>query len=582
MIMVVSILGLLVWVALSGGLVLLVLLWNSGPNGRTAATILGLMAGVIVLAVGLLAFTAFDRSVPAVAYHESVQPLRHGTSSRSSTIRVRETASVQSGTTAEAVPVELTAEIAAVPTKPELLTQAEATETADVSNSASDRARALSAVDEAPTATEFHDHYSVPVTTVQYKRVPLLLILFVGAGVVLLVVSLFKSSRVGLAVALIAGCLLLFLFVATWTSQRSSVSRTATIAAYNSQDALPYPFGTRELPAIQSRLDTLGNSQDIWTTEANDTHVSGTFASLEKLGRGVASRVIDRLKQSNTLPDVITVQQRNSQNAGADLTQAVVGCTERLKTEFPEMKVNSIFGSNSYKTGAGIAAVSLTVRNRVRRNAPWDVSEMAVEYEIRAELEFDDSQYPFGVNYVEKPWVDNVSKYLVNRPQQMLLRARSSSLHQSESHARREAYQTAASHIAPQLATYLRLNHPDLRNISNLQCEQAVENAIANQNLFVIDRFPQSVEVRGHDLWRESVLLNVDPDGLAHIARMQAGAHRVTWRREVSNTVAMACLLVLVIGVCVGLNSMTKGYYKNPLVIFAGISVLGVFLLLLS
>jgi energy-coupling factor transporter transmembrane protein EcfT len=554
------------------GLVGLVVVWNSGSGGRIAVCVFGL-AGVLLLLMSFLFLsTTRQHTQRTLTIHDS--ELRQNATLRETTFSTQQKDSY----TAEIVPDSVPARLD-VPLRPDLPAEAIAVTNSEAAvDSSSER---LHVVATAPAAaTEFREHHPAPVVVWNLALAPIVLMLFIG-GVVLVVVLL-SSSRGGWLLAL-AGCCVVFLIVVSlWSYRRASVSEAVAFAAYNSQDASPYPFGTHELPAIQSRLDDFGNSQDIWTAVANDTHVSGTYASLEKLGRGVASRIIDRLIQSKKSLEVITVQQRNSENAGADLTLAIVGCTERLQAEFPEIKVNSVFGSNVHKTGTGIAAVSLAVIKRVRRSAPWDVSEMAVEYEIRAELHFDDSQYPFGVNYVEKPWVDNVSKYLVNRPRQMLLRARSSRLHQHESEARREAYRTAASNIAPQLATYIRSTYPDLRSISGRQCQSSVENAIANQNVFVIDRFPQSVEVHGHDLWRESVLLNVDPAGLAYIARTQAGSIRDTRTRRVSDTVGMSCLMVLVIGMCVGLNSMTKGYYKNPLVIVAGVSVLGVFLLLLT
>ena len=573
----VSFLGIFVLGGLLCGLVLLALLWNSGPNGRTAAGVLGLMAMVMIViaAVGWMALAPQQESATATVVYKTAETGRHTASSVDYTRSKSDTATV----TAAAGDSELVVSSTDNGSSTELII-------AEAPVAAAERVSITHAAPSDSTSVAdsiHHEHYPAPVVTVDHTAaVPIILVLLVLAGVVLLIIYLFSSSRVGLALVLMGFCFVFLLLTSMWSYRRVGTSHSIATAAYNSNNALPSPFGTNELPSIQTQLDALGNSQDIWTTEANDTHVSDTFASLENLGRGVAFRVIDRLTQSKTQPKVITVRQQTSGSVGADLTEAVVGCSERLKTAFPEIKVNSVFGSNSPRGGSENAVVSLRVGSRTRRSAPWDVSEMAVEYLVRAELYFDDSQYPFTVNYIEKPWVDDISKYLVNRPNQMLLRARSSSLQESESQARREAYSTAASQIAPQISSFIRSTYPDVRGISSRECKRFVENAIANQNVFVIDRFPQAVEVRGLDLWRESVLLHVDPGGLAYIARTQANAHRVHRNRDVSNSFALACLLVLVVGVCVGVNSMTKGYYKNPLVIFASVAVVGVFLMLLS
>lgn len=450
------------------------------------------------------------------------------------------------------------------------------------------------------TATPFDSTSRIqtyPARTVTVSHGTPFLFLAIAAIVVFTVILLIaKSSTTGWLVAGLGGLMLIFgtFFLLTPQSMPVSLnSQTGRSLAspntfgFNSQSDHPYLYGTDSLPDIQTRLDLLNDSNELWTTAADNTLPAETYASLKQLGRGIGSRVVNSLTSTPDDPLTILVQPKQGSASGVDISDAITGCVERLKIEFPKAKVAGNYSSTKTSSpdsdGECTAYVNLTLQHVTRQTASWDNAENQAKFKIRTTLQHDDMQDRFDVEMIEKPWVDDLGSYLVSRPNYMLLRARSSELESKPSRARKQAEQAAAAEIVPQLQTFFTSRFPEFGTPTQSDCFEQLKNAISNNDMFVIDRFPQAVsDGRGNRLWREAVLLNVNTDGLESIAGQMASLRRGNQNRRMSLEAGLATLFMIILALGFVLNSLTKGYYQNRIGIGVGVGVIIICLLIVA
>ncbi|MDB4614196.1 hypothetical protein OAH18_00760 [bacterium] len=433
----------------------------------------------------------------------------------------------------------------------------------------------LEAIDTNPPATSFGKGFPDTVSW----RMPIAII------AVLVVCAVFViGSKSRTAIGATLGLVLLLLTTGMFLWRGATGPTSTTFAQFNSQSASASPYADRQYE-VQQQLDQT-TDQTIWTTAADDTHVATTYASLTQLGRGIASQVIDRLNAQNQQPDYFAVSvDTGSFSSDEDLTPAAEGCADRLADVFTEagVKVNTSNGGGGHsKATRLLASVRLKIDKIVRRPAPWDASKQQDEYTIKATLSVAGDQRQFKASFVDKPWVDDMSKYLAERSQYFLLRARSNRLQESEAAVRHEAFASAANQIAPTLQQYMTIHHSHVGTIENKIHKQHLYNAIANHNVFVIDKFPQSVQAHGQQLWREAVLLNVDREGLSWVAKRMAEQHRQATNTKTSQIAGLIGLMLLIIATSVGLNSLTKGYYTNRIGLGLGAGLVLILLTILG
>lgn len=402
-------------------------------------------------------------------------------------------------------------------------------------------------------------------------------ILLVGLVIGLFVFGVMRSKTMaGFALVLV-----LFAIPMMFYWRAASYSTPPVFAAYNSSDAVS-GYGLDYRDGIQKQLDHAAVEGDIWTSAVNDKLVSDSFASLNQLGRGIGTRVTSMLRASGKQPDRINVilgktpgrlapPARDSQVEFSDMAQ---GCAERLRIEFPEIEVNSIL-SGSITSTSETAKINLDVVSRTRRTARWDHGQMQDEFPVQVMLDFGGSQSKFRMNFIQRPWVDDLSHFLAERPNAMLLRSRSTKLQTSANDAMRDSFANAANQVAPLFDNYIAQYAPQLAGVDDKTRKMFLYHSIANNDgSFVIDDFPQMVEINGKRMWRDALLVNVDERRLQHVTDNLNHRFATQQSDKMSKGAGMIGLIVLTIVTGFSLNNLTKGYFKSRIGIGASIAVL--------
>ncbi len=182
-----------------------------------------------------------------------------------------------------------------------------------------------------------------------------------------------------------------------------------------------------------------------------------------------------------------------------------------------------------------------------------------------------------NARFVEKPWVNDFSGFLNNKPSGRFIIAKSSESCLTESEANHQAMESACN----QVAEMLRQNSHSLLGARSGLLSKVNSNDVLEGGL-VLDRFVQSFEGTAGKIWRQALLIDASTEKLTQLAHRKADmvrAKKITWARTFSS---IAGLLVLITVVYVFLNAATKGYYVWSLRIAGFVLALIVIFLLLA
>lgn len=153
--------------------------------------------------------------------------------------------------------------------------------------------------------------------------------------------------------------------------------------------------------------------------------------------------------------------------------------------------------------------------------------------------------------FIDKPWVEDFDMYVSSRPQKHFVVGYSDELASSAQEARRRAMQDA-----------------------KVKSRIAVDGVIVEVNeSLVVDRFAQKLSRPYGDVWREAVLLDVSPERMQPLIAAARNTVVVVQQQRRTTAAALAILFGLTVILCLALNFLTQGYYRNRLWISAAIVV---------
>jgi len=232
--------------------------------------------------------------------------------------------------------------------------------------------------------------------------------------------------------------------------------------------------------------------------------------------------------------------------------------SNRLRVEFPDSNLILLDDNPSEeKTESEITEGTVLLRlshpSERSRTAPWDLQtqQLSGQYTCDITTPAGTAQVPIG--YTEKPWVETFDLFISAHPNQRYVVGYSPTLVSSEEEARQMARQDA---------------------IGKLQADIQRGLIVEPNESHVVDRFAQKLSRPYGDVWREAILFNVSESRMAPAV---AAAHRQTVQvrtQQRSLVFSLAILFGVAMVICVILNLLTQGYYRNRLWIAAGVIVM--------
>jgi len=322
----------------------------------------------------------------------------------------------------------------------------------------------------------------------------------------------------------------------------------------------------------ESRED-ISNTSAIWSPGIEDEFEADVYPSKVSAVRGlgplVDKSVRDLVGDVNKPSKIILFQEASDRTLILELRNAIqrvmpeAACT--IEAELRDLQPDEV-GVTMWTVGTGSQV------------APWARSDdtRVTTGIIEANVFIKGRDIIAKRRFVEKPWVEDFSGFLNNKPNDRFIIARSSESCLAESEANHQAMENACAQVAQMLErTSGRLSAVQANLLSQVNPNDIIEGGL------VLDRFVQSFEGTAGKIWRQALLIDASAGKLTQLARRKADvvrAKKMTWARTFSS---IAGLLVLITVVYVFLNAATKGYYAWSLRI-AGVvlALILIFLLL--
>lgn len=193
---------------------------------------------------------------------------------------------------------------------------------------------------------------------------------------------------------------------------------------------------------------------------------------------------------------------------------------------------------------AGVVVLKLSLPDLVHQTAPWDPVNLETRGTHRCDITTSVGTAMADCQYVDKPWVGNLDVFISSQPHRKLIVGYSGSLSSSESEARRLAMKDAQGQY---------------RLIINGQ------HAVTPNESLVVDRFAQKLSRPYGDVWREAVLLDVTESRMDPLIAATVEKHGLLVTQRVSLLGGLLLLIAVTAGLCVTLNLLTHGYYRERL-----------------
>ena len=311
----------------------------------------------------------------------------------------------------------------------------------------------------------------------------------------------------------------------------------------------------------------------IWSPGIEDEFVADVYPSKVSAVRSLGLRMVQPVRQ--VLGDQLSPKRiillkgdydrQLLQEFGKAVAKVFPETPWFIKDEWSEMKPDEVW-------------MKLEFAVYQARSAQWQSSydKSITSGGVEATAFIAGRQTTINARYVEKPWVNDFSAFLNNRPDSRFVIAKSSESCLSESEANHQAMENACAQVSQMLERASgRLSGVPATLLSQVNSNDVLEGGL------VLDRFVQGFEGAAGKIWRQALLIDASADKLTQLARRKADmirAKKVTITRTASS---IAGLVVLIIVVYVFLNAATKGYYVWSLRI-AGVvlALLLIFLLL--
>jgi hypothetical protein len=224
--------------------------------------------------------------------------------------------------------------------------------------------------------------------------------------------------------------------------------------------------------------------------------------------------------------------------------------------------------------------IRIDLSNVQTQAAPWLSGSRTTNGTIWANVLAGDKKSSIKAEFVEKPWVEDLSGFLMKRRMAgRFIITRSTESCMSEAEANQQAVQNACAKIADMIGQTLP-QRPRRSGIP-ISFTKPVNSTDILEGEFILDRFVQSFEGTTGKIWRQALLLDVSPEKLKNLAKHKAviaQARKTGFARMFFSIIG---LIVLITVVYAFLNAATKGYYVWSLRIAGVVFALVVIILLL-
>jgi hypothetical protein len=316
-----------------------------------------------------------------------------------------------------------------------------------------------------------------------------------------------------------------------------------------------------------------------------------TLAAVKPLAREVVEK-LDGLKMSAPLDDDIDVDAESESDTGpgqpvkstdgGDIRRTQVNITghllpdahrdnvlrhfaEQLRFELPDSDV-TVFDGSATKPSAqgeiesGTVVLTLSMEDERYEPAPWDIRLQQKSGQHRCDIVTSNGWSNVTSDYVEKPWVEAFDVFVSARPRQRFVVGYSEKFVSSERAAQELAMQDA---------------------ISKSRVATVAGGSVTADITHVVDRFAQKLSRPYGDVWREAVLLDVSEERMAKVIEHVHMEAMLVQQHNASVILSLLILFGVSMVLCVVLNLLTQGYYRNRLLVTGGAVLTIVFLLVL-
>ena len=418
-----------------------------------------------------------------------------------------------------------------------------------------------------------------------------LLALLLLAVLVTIAIVAARRGGWGRLIAVLGGCFLVFfllaatIFVPYVALRRQSYRVEAPTAAYRTETNTSRVFlfdSNEKTEPFSQGVTTIGGGS-AWLPEVDKTLRAYIYPSSRSAAQALGREIAERLKE--VIPDgsettKIWLGGDNFQSLNGSMILADVAEVLRRNVKSADVVLNTAPNSQGPKSLED-HEVSVRVHvPRVKRLQPakWDKSFMEQEAVIQAHVRGSKRGVSADVEFVEKPWVDRFDQFVSTRPQSNLIQARSGEFASSEHEARQQAITAAANSLAatiartaPEQSLVMIADNRSIRaghTADSVQQQQLSQILVYHLNTgrFIADRFPQRLQHRYDDMWREALLIEFGPRDAARVLHKLQGVQSDVRRYRFSQAGSLVGMLAFV---CVGylvLNAATKGYYRGLLI----------------
>ncbi|MGD2094207.1 MAG: hypothetical protein PVH77_04275 [Phycisphaerales bacterium] len=389
-----------------------------------------------------------------------------------------------------------------------------------------------------------------------FKLLLILPLFLLMLGVIALLVSFVKLCLKRPWVALIAVLALLFLLVA------------------------PVLFTFPKTVLIKSNPVWSGDTPDvttaIWLPGIEDEFKANVYPSKLSAVRSLGLRIKEPLQLvfgGQKLPSRIILFKGAHANElieefGDAITRTYPGTTWTVKPETAAVQEDEV-------------GIRLDIVNVQTSPAPWRSRSMSMNQitngTIHASVLSADKYASIKADFVEKPWVENLSGFLSTKPNDRFIIARSADSCMTEAEANHQAIGNACRQVNNMLGQVSRR----LSKIP-VHLTQPVNSADVLEGDLVLDRFVQSFEGTAGKIWRQALLIDASTDKLRQLARRKASMMRAEKMTLMKVSTSIFGLIILITIVYAFLNAATKGYYVWSLRIAGIVLVLVVIIFFLS
>jgi hypothetical protein len=406
-------------------------------------------------------------------------------------------------------------------------------------------------------------HAAVAQTGATFVRAPaflLILILLLVGGVIFALIKGGKGTKIGIGV----GAVLVFLFIALFTFpvQREAVY-TETVSAV----------------AVVQQAPGMDSLPPVWSDGMEKEFQADVYPSAITAAKALGRQIVDMVP--TVVPDkqMPTTIQICGQINSTLHTEVLYAIQEGMQFQGNDVKilVETVFPSHKIeRTDSRAATVEVTQTIHQTQTIHYQVQErrhgpdniliqpkdiVIIHGGIGVSISGQAGQIVRSAEFVEKPWIENFSRFTSGFPNDGFLLARSQESCTDSNQAQQQALQNACL----QLASMVWSKRTQNRGSQVLSGSTAINPHDLQRHGLILDKFTQSFQGSQGRIWREALLLDVAPEKIARLRQKVlhvSSIERQGWAKMIFSLVAM---LGLICGLYVFLNYATKGYYATSL-----------------